>query len=145
MANALPLSAKQMQFAKEYVANGGNSIQAYKKIYRSEDSGNASRMAENAKVKEYIESLRLNACAAASITLAGHLDKLAELRDASVLAGDLKAAISAEVARGKAAGIHKPIRHEVSGPEGAPIEHTHTVDASALTDEQLRAIAAIKA
>lgn len=60
----------------------------------------------NVKVMSRVQKLRDAAAHEAQVTLEGHLNKLAELRDQSVEAGQFSAAITAEISRGKAAGLY---------------------------------------
>ncbi|MBO6002983.1 MAG: hypothetical protein J6P53_05760, partial [Mailhella sp.] len=54
-----------------------------------------------------IAEIRRQAAALAAVSLAGHLEELRRLRDHAVEKGMLNAAISAEIARGKAAGLYE--------------------------------------
>ena len=69
----------------------------------------------SARVKE----LRSPAVERAQLTLDGHLEDLKRVQDAAEKEGKYSAAISAEVARGKTAGLYVD-RHEHSGHGNAP-------------------------
>jgi phage terminase small subunit len=64
------------------------------------------RLAQSPGVAARIRELQAQAADAASVSLVGHLHELAVLRDAAVRRHQYAAAITAEVARGKAAGVH---------------------------------------
>ncbi len=61
---------------------------------------------ENPKIAARLAELRAPAAELAQITLGAHLDALKTVRDAAVVAGQFGAAVSAEVARGKACGLY---------------------------------------
>ena len=66
----------------------------------------ASCLAADNRVKERIAQLRAPAAEKFKITLESHLSDLLELRQLAAAAGQYSAAITAEIARGKAAGVH---------------------------------------
>ena len=66
----------------------------------------SSVLADNIKVVSRIAELRKPAVAKAMITLESHLDDLMKLRNLAVQEKQVAAAITAEIARGKAACIH---------------------------------------
>lgn len=66
----------------------------------------ASRLIDKPKISLRISELRRPAIAKAMMTLEGHLDDLMKLRNLAVQEKQVGAAITAEIARGKAAGIH---------------------------------------
>lgn len=107
----MTLTAKQEAFCLAYVESG-NATDAYRKAgyspAMSEKTVNeaASRLLKNSKVAARIDALRKPAAEAATMTLAGHLARLEELSKAAEDAGNYSAAINAEIARGKAAGVH---------------------------------------
>ena len=65
---------------------------------------------------------------AAGLTLAGHLQRLKDLSDAAEKSNQMSAAITAEVARGKASGLYVE-----------KVEHSGSVGIATMTDEQLAA------
>lgn len=79
----MSLTIQQQQFADEYIKNGGNGRDAYKKAYptcksdRAADSG-ASRTLTNANVSAYLESQRAKVAKKAVITVEKIIDRLAE-------------------------------------------------------------------
>ncbi|NBU30621.1 MAG: terminase [Actinobacteria bacterium] len=106
------LTPKQEKFAQE-VASGQSLADAYRAAFSVRPSTKpesiwqaASKLMANPKVSPRVDELRQVAAQNAVLTLEGHLDDLKALRDAAVSSGQLSAAISAEIARGKAAGVH---------------------------------------
>ena len=106
------LTPKQEKFAQE-VASGQSLADAYRAAFSVRPSTKpesiwqaASKVMSNIKVSSRVDELRKVAAEAATLTLEGHLDDLKALRDAAAASGQLSAAISAEIARGKAAGVH---------------------------------------
>lgn len=87
----MALNEKQRRFCDEFLANGGNATQAYKKAYGATNEGtanvNGSRLLRNASVQEYIDEH--------STSLEKHNSKIAtaeELQEfvTSVIRGDLQ-------------------------------------------------------
>lgn len=108
----MSLTPQQEAFAQA-VASGLSQSDAYRKAYKVKPTtkaetsqANASRLMADSKVSARVAELRAPVAAKAQITLEGHLDDLKTLRDAALKAEQYSAAISAEVARGKAAGVH---------------------------------------
>ena len=105
------LTPKQEAFAQAYVETG-NASEAYRRSY---DAANmrpealhveASRLLADPKVSLRIAHLRKVATEATQVTLTSHLRKLAELRNRATTKGQFAAAISAEIGRGKVAGLY---------------------------------------
>ena len=90
----------------------GNACEAYRRAYDCESASaatikrEASRLLDNPTIATTLTALRAPVIQAAQVTLAGHLNDLASLRDKAADAGLYSAAISAEIARGKAAGVY---------------------------------------
>lgn len=105
------LTAKQEGFAQA-VASGKNQSDAYREAYdarkmkASSVNVNASKLMADAKVAQRVAELRKPAADKAQVTLEGHLRDLMMLRNMAVKTNQMSAAIAAEVARGKAAGVH---------------------------------------
>jgi len=105
------LTAKQEAFAQA-VASGKNQSDAYREAYDARQmklssiNVNASKLMADAKVAQRVADLRKPAAERAQVTLEGHLSDLLTLREMAVGANQISAAIAAEVARGKAAGVH---------------------------------------
>lgn len=110
------------------LAQGKSQIDAYKEAgYRPATDKiayeRASRLAAQDKVKARLAELRQPAATAAVLTLEGHLTDLHRLRNAAAARGQFSAAISAEMARGKALGFYDRktpldvnLRHGGGGP-----------------------------
>lgn len=105
------LTAKQEAFCLAYIETG-NASEAYRRSY---DAGkmkpetvnrSAKELLDNRKIAARLAALREPVVAAAKMTLETHLQRLADLSDAAEKAGQFSAAIAAEVARGKASGVH---------------------------------------
>lgn len=105
------LTPKQEAFCQKYIETG-NASEAYRHAY---DAGGMKPASVNRKAKELLDNgkitarlaeLRAPAAKAAQITLESHLRRLEELSTAAQEAGQMAAAITAEIARGKAAGVH---------------------------------------
>jgi phage terminase small subunit len=107
----MSLTAKQEAFCLAYI-DTGNASEAYRRAYDAERmkpetvNRNAKALMDNNKIATRLNEIRKPAVDAAQITLESHLQRLHDLSIAAEQAGQLSAAISAEVARGKAAGIH---------------------------------------
>ena len=132
------LTKKQEDFALVYVETG-NASDAYRRAYAvksmTEKSINetASRLLKNVKVAARIAELRAPVVEKAGLTLEKHLDDLLRLRNMAVKDAKWTAAIQAEIARGKAAGLYVE-RTELTGKDGAPIPLTNVP-----VDEYLKA------
>ena len=105
------LTAKQEKFCQNIVS-GLSQADAYRDAYGAKKRStralyiDASRLADNPKIILRLTELRKPAAKKAQITLASHLEDLARLRNLAVQKDQIAAAISAEIARGKAAGVH---------------------------------------
>lgn len=132
------LTPKQERFA-QLVASGETGAGAYRKTYAVRKGTkpetvhqSACRLLADPNVSARVEELRKPVIRKAQVTLEGHLDDLKRLREEARKKGQLSAAISAEVARGKASGVHVE-HHRHSGAIG-------TYDLTQLTNEQLDAL-----
>ena len=107
----MALTQKQESFCVEYV-RCGNAAEAYRSAYKCEKMkpesvwSLASRLMSNVKVMSRVQELRDAAAKEAQVTLEGHLEDLRRLRDIAVEEGQLSAAITAEISRGKAVGLY---------------------------------------
>ena len=105
------LTQKQENFCLAYIETG-NASEAYREAYNAAGSSeksvweSASKMLDNPKVISRLEALREQAARRALLTLERHLEELATLRDEARAEGRYSAAIAAEIARGKAAGLY---------------------------------------
>lgn len=117
----MTLTQKQVNFCNAYLEQG-NASDAYRQAYNAENmkaetvNRRAHELMSNGKIKARIEEMRENAAQGAQVTLESHLNRLAELSLAAQENGQYSAAINAEIARGKAAGLYT---------EKSRIEHTN--------------------
>lgn len=108
----MALTPKQEAFAYA-VASGQNQSDAYRAAYSVKpgtklESVNvaASKLMADAKVAQRVAELRKPVAKKAQITLESHLEDLIKLRNMAAKEKQYSAAISAEIARGKASGVH---------------------------------------
>jgi phage terminase small subunit len=107
----MPLTAKQEAFALAYIETG-NASEAYRRSYNAGDTKpevvhvKACELLKNGNVAVRVAELQAAAAQKAGITLESHLADLAALRDKARDARQFGAAITAEIARGKASGVH---------------------------------------
>lgn len=132
------LTPKQEAFALAYIQTG-NASEAYRLAYDTSKmteksvNENASKLLKHAKVAPRIAELRAPVVEKAGLTLEKHLDDLLRLRNMAMKDAKWTAAIQAEIARGKAAGLYVE-RTELTGKDGAPIPLTNVP-----VDEYLKA------
>jgi len=107
------LTDKQRRFARELVYNDGSKT-------KRECAASAGYAANSASVKaaeltnprkfplvvRHIQELEKELQSKFDVTFARHVRKLAEIRDEAMKNGNLTAAVSAEVQRGRAAGLY---------------------------------------
>lgn len=118
------LSQQREAFAQA-VASGLNQSDAYRTAYRVKNTTKpetvnqaASRLMADSKVAARVAELRAPVAKAAQMTLESHLQRLRELSEKAEESGQMSAAITAEVARGKASGLYVE-RTELTGKDGA--------------------------
>jgi phage terminase small subunit len=105
------LTPKQENFCLAYLETG-NASEAYRRSYDAEKMSDATvnrsakELMDNPKITARLEVLRKPAIEAAQITLTDHLNDLKRLRDLAEADGKFSAAVSAEMARGKASGLY---------------------------------------
>jgi phage terminase small subunit len=111
--NTKHLTDKQIRFAREYVYNDGSKTQTECAVNagysKSSAHVRASELTNPRKfpvVVRYIQELEHELNAKYEVTFARHVRKLADIRDEAIKKGNLTAAVSAEVQRGKAAGLY---------------------------------------
>ena len=125
----MALTPKQEAFAQAIVT-GVNQSDAYRAAYKvrpgtKAESVNvaASKLMADAKVTQRVAELREPVAKKAQITLESHLDDLMRLRNMAAKEKQYSAAITAEVARGKASGVHvEKSAVEHTGKDGGPME-----------------------
>jgi phage terminase small subunit len=135
------LTPKQEKFAQS-IASGMSQAAAYResdnlKPTKSMDAIHiaASVLASDGRIVKRIAELRAPIIKKVGITLENHLNELQILRDLAKNDAKYGPAIQAEIARGKASGLHVE-KHEHTGKDGAPIQ-TITTD---MTPKQVKAI-----
>lgn len=108
----MALSAQQEKFAQS-VASGMSQSDAYRTAYKVKlntkpESVNqsASRLMADVNIASRVEVIRQPVVKAAQMTLETHLNDLKGLRNMATKASQYSAAISAEIARGKASGLY---------------------------------------
>lgn len=112
VARVVTLTAKQEAFCIAYLSCG-NASGAYRQSYDA--SGmlpetihrKAKDTMDNGKIAARLQELRAPAVAEARMTLEGHLNDLASIRNAAVLDGQYGPAVAAERSRGQAAGFYQ--------------------------------------
>lgn len=112
------LTKKQDDFCLAYIETG-NASEAYRRAYKTKTNNQASinraakEVFDNPKIASRIAELRAPAVKKAGITLEQHLRDLERLRNLAEQDGKFSAAVSAELARGKASGLHvERVQHE---------------------------------
>ena len=104
------LTPKREAFAQG-VASGKSQADAYRAAFNAgnmKDSSihvNASKLMADAKVSQRVASLRKPIAEKAQMTLESHLAALKSLCDMAAAVNQYGAAITAEIARGKASGV----------------------------------------
>lgn len=142
------LTPKRERFARE-VALGKTQAEAYRIAFSAAGmkpgtvQQEASRLMANPQVSARVAELTERAAERAEITLESHLRDLMTLRNLAAKEKQMAAAITAEIARGKAAGVVAPDKRELTGQGGGPIAMA-AVDLSHLNAEQLRLLASLR-
>jgi len=90
----------------QLLTHGITADAAYAEAGYKPDRGNAVRLTANDSICDRVAALQATVAETAVITLASHLRDLKHLRDQACAAGRYSAAISAEVARGRVAGLY---------------------------------------
>lgn len=121
------LTPKQEKFA-QCVAEGMSQADAYRSSYNCKPTtksdtiiNKASELMRNGYITARVDELRKPIIAKVRMTLESHLDDLMRLRNMAAKEKQYSAAISAEVARGKAAGLVVS-KTELTGADGGPIK-----------------------
>jgi phage terminase small subunit len=96
----------------QHLAKGHSASEAYEKAGYKPNRQAASRLLSKVDVQGRVQELQDVGAQRAEMTVEGHLDKLQELRDKALEAGQHSAAITAEQLRGKVSGYYVE-RHEV--------------------------------
>ena len=108
----MAITAQQEKFAQS-VASGMNQSEAYRSAYNvrintklETINNSAYKLINNPQINARVEELRKPVAIAAQMTLEAHLNDLKGLRNMATKSNQFSAAISAEIARGKAAGLY---------------------------------------
>ena len=125
----MSLTPQQEAFAQA-VASGMNQSDAYREAYKVKPATkatsvnvSASKLMADPNISQRVAELRAPVVAKAQMTLESHLADLQMLRDKALEANQLSAAISAEIARGKASGVHvEKSAQEITGSLGFILE-----------------------
>ena len=102
------LTPKQEKFAQNVAKGMRKKDAAQQAGYSEKNAGRAGTVLssdQNPLVKNRIHELQTKAADKADLTLGTHLVDLKEIRDGAMRNGAWSAAVTAEVARGKAAGL----------------------------------------
>lgn len=123
---AKKLTQKQESFCLLYLETG-NASEAYRRAYSCEKmkpetiNRTAKEMLDHPKIAARVAELRAPVVKKAQITLEGHLEDLKRLRDKAEKEGKFSAAVTAEMARGKASGLYVE-KTELTGKDGGPLK-----------------------
>lgn len=105
------LTGKQEAFCIAYIETG-NASEAYRQAYNAGKmkpetiNRTAKELVDNPKIAARLQELRAPAVEKAQITLEQHLADLRRLRDLAEASEKYGPAVTAEMARGKAAGLY---------------------------------------
>ena len=106
------LTPKQLAFVRALLS-GKTASDAYREAYNCEGMAAnsiwvaASRLRSDAKVALWLRRYQLAALQEGAVTLEVHLGQLTRLRERALDAKQVAAAVQAETARGKAAGLYE--------------------------------------
>jgi phage terminase small subunit len=101
------LNARQQKFVNAYLVSGNATSAAVAAGYSEKTAKQiGSRLLTNVDVAAAVNTKQEKAAEKAELTLQSHLDALNALRDQAADAEQFSAAVSAEVSRGKAAGLY---------------------------------------
>lgn len=115
------LTVEEDTFALAVIEFGGNLGAAYRAAYGEGPNpiARARELLTRPEIALRIKALTDAVQEHALISLGSHLVKLAEIRDVSMVAGQFKTALAAEVKRGEAAGFYSD-KAPPGGKNGAP-------------------------
>jgi phage terminase small subunit len=110
------MTPRQKKFVSEY-AKDLNATQAAVRAGYSEKTAKqiGSRLLTDVDVKKAVEARQAAVAERNDITIDGHIETLAALRDAAKLEKQYSAAINAEVKRGEVAGFYVKRTEDVTG------------------------------
>ena len=105
-----PLNSKQKKFCREYIKGQTATESAIKAGYTKDRKGAKTQgsvlLNHNPLVRNYLIELEIQATEKEAISLENHLSTLHDLREEAKDQGQISAAITAEVHRGKAGGLY---------------------------------------
>tara|TARA_R100001443_G_scaffold7067_1_gene16226 strand:+ start:5045 stop:5572 length:528 start_codon:yes stop_codon:yes gene_type:complete len=105
-----PLNSKQKRFCKEYIKGQTATESAIKAGYTKDRKGAKTQgsvlLNHNPVVRNYLIDLEIAASEKEAVSLENHLSTLHDLREEAKDQGQISAAITAEVHRGKAGGLY---------------------------------------
>lgn len=105
-----PLNSKQKKFCKEYIKGQTATESAIKAGYTKDRKGAKTQgsvlLNHNPVVRNYLIDLEIAASERDAVSLENHLSTLHDLREEAKDQGQISAAITAEVHRGKAGGLY---------------------------------------
>lgn len=143
------LTGRQELFCRELVRNGGNVMRAYRTVYgpkpnRRVEAKRSHAVWGSARVRARYQELLEPVQEKAIMTLEQHLARLDELSKAAQGAEQFGPAVTAEVARGKAAGITlEKTKLDLTSTDGS-MTPKPAIDASRLSDAVLAEIMAAR-
>ncbi len=101
-----PLKNPRHEKFSQLLVQGMSADAAYTEAGYKPDRGNAVRLTANDSICDRVAELQSVAAETAVITLESHLRDLKDLRDKACAEGRYSAAVRAEIARGRAAGLY---------------------------------------
>ena len=108
--NWQPINAKQKKFCREYVKGLTATEAAMKAGYTKDRKGAKTQgsvlLNHNPVVRNYLIELEMSLAERDAVSLESHLSTLHDLREEAKDQGQISAAITAEVHRGKAGGLY---------------------------------------
>lgn len=133
----MKLTLKQETFCKEYISNGGNATQAYKKAYdckKMKDktiNENASRLLKDSKVSARLEELKKPLQEKFEYSMEQSFKKFNELQELALkrisIAGfpnpDVANAIKCEENKAKLMGLYAPDKQALTTAKGEDLPH----------------------
>lgn len=122
----MKLTARQQKFVNEYLVSGNATKAAVAAGYSQKTAYSAGgRLLKNVEVSTVIAARQQKASEKANLTLEAHLERLNDLANKAAAAEQFGPAVTAEVNRGKAAGLYvERSQTEITGAAGGPLELT---------------------
>lgn len=136
----MPINHKQQAFINEYMVNGHNATQAYKKAYPDAKTGhrqNGARLIANDNVSKAIKGLMAKIGRKAEFTMQQYQDQLRDDRALAISLNQPSAAVSASVAMGRSCGYDKETVHTKTETKPITAEHQPILE-DAARDLKLR-------